>query len=497
MTGFSSSDETIFVRRNFTARQKLGVLALAWAAFGLRLVRLGAQSLWFDETLSALFASRPLTEGIQLMLQEGLHHSPLYYILLRPFAANGFSEFSLRFLSVALGVLAVPLMAQAGRVLVSPTVGLMAALLLTVNPFHLWYSQEARMYTLLMACALGAMLFFARNLRASRPANWLAMAFFVAVGVNTHHFAFFIPLVQFIFLILTLRRNFRLLRWWVAAQALAGLSLLPWALVVLNRGQFYLSSASVRPPAGADLLLTLWNFSLGYTVTVTVWVVFALLVISMTLLVGLAVTRRRQTGLLLGLWALLPPLLTWLLSWRLPMYLDRYISLSLPPFLILVATGLHSLRAKWGRWAAFGLVTAAMLAGVARVYFDDTVYYRADWRGLSRALAQIAAPTDVVAPLYAQSLAPLSFYFDGQTTFEPIVILHDINLPPLPAPDSGAKLILLLDYPNDSSHLAGHCQPFDIVARGAPPEVIAWREGIRSRLSAVREFPCLRLEIYR
>jgi len=109
----------------------------------------------------------------------------------------------------------------------------------------------------------------------------------------------------------------------------------------------------------------------------------------------------------------------------------------------------------------------------------------------------LAAPDDVVAPLYAQSLVPLGFYFKGQTTFAPIVVLHDINLPPLPASGSSQKLILLLDNPNDSSHLAGHCQPFDLVARGTPPEVIAWRDSIRPRLSDVREFPCLRLEIYR
>ena len=104
---------------NFNYKQRWLLVGLAALAYLLRLHRLNVESFWFDEALTALFALQPLPVAIQSMLQEGLHHTPLFYILLRPFVSDAFSEFSIRFLPAVLGVLAVPLIAQLGRSLVN------------------------------------------------------------------------------------------------------------------------------------------------------------------------------------------------------------------------------------------------------------------------------------------------------------------------------------------------------------------------------------------
>jgi 4-amino-4-deoxy-L-arabinose transferase-like glycosyltransferase len=159
----------------------------------VRLYRLGYQSLWFDESLSMALASAPLKISIEATLAEGLQHLPLYYLLLRIFVWIGRSEMVLRLPSAVCGVLAIPLIYQVGRRCLKQGTGLFAALLLAVNPYHVWFSQEARMYSLLMLSTLGALYFFLRLLRENRRSLWLGFIVFHAIGCCTLYFAFFIP----------------------------------------------------------------------------------------------------------------------------------------------------------------------------------------------------------------------------------------------------------------------------------------------------------------
>ncbi|MCL4301574.1 MAG: glycosyltransferase family 39 protein [Anaerolineae bacterium] len=483
--------------QQFTPNQKWLLIGLTACAFLLRLHRLDVQSLWFDEAFSAFISSSPPDAAIQSMLEEGLQHSPLYYLLLRPFAASGFSEFSLRFLSVAAGVVAIPLMAQMGRIAAKAQVGLLAAVLLTVNPFHTWYSQEARMYTLVIVAALGAMFFFSRNLRCPRWQNWLGLTLFTVIGLNTHYFAFFIPLIQFIFIVVTLKQNYRLLRPWLATQLLAGLSILPWLIIIVRWGKFYFGSAALQPPTGYDLLQTVWNFSLGYTVELTLYVGLMLALLLLLFVLGINAARRTGTGLLLILWGLTPPLLAFLMSFRLPMYVDRYISLSLPAFLLLVVLGLYQWPPqKVSQRVLAGIILGAMLAGLWRVYYDTEVYNRADWRSLGAYLEENTGPGDVIALWKYQTLLSLFFYYQGSQPLKPVMIGPQVILPALPASAGAYKVWLVLDHPNNSTHLAGHCQDFSLPALRLPAGFQEWLTKNQNRLVEVKEFSCVRLQVY-
>jgi uncharacterized membrane protein len=127
----------------------LGILVLA--AF-LRLYKIDAQSLWYDEGNSARIAERSL----QLIVEgaAGDIHPPLYYIVLKYWRALfGEGEAALRSLSALAGVLTVWFAYGMGRDLFRRRVGLIAAFLYAVMPFAVYYGQEARMYALLALCA--------------------------------------------------------------------------------------------------------------------------------------------------------------------------------------------------------------------------------------------------------------------------------------------------------------------------------------------------------
>ncbi len=133
-------------------------------AFGARVHRLGAQSLWNDEGNSLRLAQRSAAD----LIESAGHdiHPPGYYLALKAWiAAAGESEFSLRFLSALQGVLAVALAAALGRMLFGRGAGWLAGLLVALSPFAVYYSQETRMYAQLGLLSAASMALFVCWLR--------------------------------------------------------------------------------------------------------------------------------------------------------------------------------------------------------------------------------------------------------------------------------------------------------------------------------------------
>ncbi|MBE7468991.1 MAG: hypothetical protein DPW09_03195 [Anaerolineae bacterium] len=117
-------------------------------ALALRLYNLTYHSLWFDEAISVHWArqSVPRILEVGLTLEED-RLPPLYYLLLKGWTGLvGFSETGVRSLSVLQGTLLVAVIAAVAKSLFNRRVALLTALLVALNPFLIWYAQEARMY---------------------------------------------------------------------------------------------------------------------------------------------------------------------------------------------------------------------------------------------------------------------------------------------------------------------------------------------------------------
>jgi len=133
-------------------------------AFGARVHRLDAQSLWNDEGNSLRLAQRSAAD----LIESAGHdiHPPGYYLALKAWiAAAGESEFSLRFLSALQGVVTVTLAAALGRTLFGRGAGWIAGLLVALSPFAVYYSQETRMYAQLGLLSATSMALFVRWMR--------------------------------------------------------------------------------------------------------------------------------------------------------------------------------------------------------------------------------------------------------------------------------------------------------------------------------------------
>ncbi len=140
------------------------LLLILLAGFAYRLYRLGASSLWYDETVSLYLARLDLAALTRHT--AGDIHPPLYYYLLHFWGQlAGWSEFSAAFFSLCFGVLLIALVYRVARDWFNARLALVASFLVAISPYNLWYSQEVRMYTLGAVLGLASVWLFARMLR--------------------------------------------------------------------------------------------------------------------------------------------------------------------------------------------------------------------------------------------------------------------------------------------------------------------------------------------
>jgi hypothetical protein len=279
--------------RRKTVALVLLLLILALAA-AVRFYRLEAQSLWHDEGNSARIAER----SIRLILEgaAGDIHPPLYYLALHYWRALlGQSEFALRSFSVMGGVGLVALtyvlgayLGQGGRPGSNASVGtrdvptgLAAAFLAAINPFQVYYSQEARSYIWVAFLAAAATYCGYRFLKSVLPAGrgapgvgsrsrvpW-AVGYTLAIvaGLYTHYVfpIVLIPINLIAFVQLSRHRVRRPLVQWMMLHLIPGLLFLPWLHIAVRQLTSWPSSSS-QIAVGQALADTFRLLSLGLTV---------------------------------------------------------------------------------------------------------------------------------------------------------------------------------------------------------------------------------------
>lgn len=182
------------------------VLLITVMALVLRLLLLGQDSFWADEISSVIRAQLNRDEFSELM--RSVPAMALYYALLRFWIFLGDNEFTVRLLSVGFAVITVPLVYLLGKRLFHTKVGLIAAVLLAVNAFHIQYSQEARSYALVVLLVTLSSLFFARGVeRPSSWRSWDGYAVFTAAAIYAHWYALLVLVAQLCSLAFLPRRN--------------------------------------------------------------------------------------------------------------------------------------------------------------------------------------------------------------------------------------------------------------------------------------------------
>jgi mannosyltransferase len=390
----------------------LGLITLLAAA--VRFIGAGSQSLWLDEWLTHNYTVMSL-HGVASTLLHNEPHPPLYFGAAWAWAkVFGTDEFGLRSLSAMVGTITVPLAYIAARTRFSPRVGLLAAALVAVNPFSVWYSQEARPYALLeMFCLLSVICVIRAVDGGSRRWLW-AWAASASLALLTHFFAGFLLAGEVLWL-LRHRRDRDVV---VAIGAMGIVGALMLALVASGRTS-EVAWVHASAPLGTRVSLTPVQFLTGLydnwdsaTDTAVRFIcAAAVCAAGLALAIGTARERVRTHPFLVAAAAMiLLPLALAIAKPTSDYFLPRYVIAALMPLTIVVAAGLTSRRAGYVGAAALAVVLLSMTISIA----VRPELQRPDWRSAAHAIGTAPMPRAVITDMNVQA-RPLTYYSRGLT----------------------------------------------------------------------------------
>ena len=385
--------------------QRLALYGIVLLAFALRVYRLDAQALWWDESLSVYRATRDLatvfanTIRIQNILTVDTLPQ-LYFVLLNLFArAAGISEFALRFFSVVANVATTPLLFVLARRWFAPSMALLAASLGTLAPLYVWYAQEARPYALVLFWSTLAVYALAR---ACASRLWLGV--YVVSGIAalyTHYYSIFLLPFHFVVLVWW-QKNSK--RWSERAYVL--LPLVPLAATIFLLPQIRASAAGnagTGPyfvPLEIILRDLLNSFSVGITIDLTsawwfdgVWLGLWLIGIALPNVMN---NRRAEFQLFDLAYLFVPIACVQILSYFRPLYQNsRYLIALSPAFYLGVAAGIGALMQRWKPAALAALSVCLIGTGMSlnNLYFDPR-WGKDDHRAWAVSLRERARPGD-------------------------------------------------------------------------------------------------------
>ena len=389
----------------FSTRTRLLLIALLLAAWAWRLHSLDGQSLWRDEVDSLRFATRPLAQVLGNFTRPG-ENGPLFFLALRPWlTASGTTEFALRFPSVLLGLLALPLVFVWGRRLFGLSIALLATLLMAVNPYHLWYSQEAKMYALLVVVAMLAMWAFVQAIERGKWWRWVVWLLLISVGFYVHVMAVLLVPLQIGWLLLNPRWR---RRWRSFGLALLVL-ILPYVPLVWWQWKLFADpnfSTGHRFAPLTELLQRLVQAQIQGIPPRPNALLFAAPIF--LLLAAIFLSKRfRLARQLTLLWWLLPALGIFFISLQVPIFLDRYLIFTLPALVLLLAAGAW-LVGRENRWLAGLLVLLLVSFQLWQGWQQTSRPWKADFRAAAAYVQPRRLPDDLTFFSFPTSVSTTS-----------------------------------------------------------------------------------------
>ncbi|MEW5957649.1 MAG: glycosyltransferase family 39 protein, partial [Chloroflexota bacterium] len=436
-------------------------LLVLWLAFGLRLVRLDFQSLWWDEGHSIFVAAHPISQIPTLPAMDV--HPPLYFVLLHGWLIiAGRSEFALRYLSVVFSLLTVALLWRFAASLAHRTgqtfaPALVTSLLAALSPFYVAYAQEVRSYALITCLALAStyalwqILFRPPAAGARRPAV-VIYVISTAACLYTHYFTIFLLLFQNLAWLVWVvggqwsvvsgqskavggqRSAVKQLALWSGVQAAVLLLFTPQLWLALRQVTGY-TNPNLSPPPLIDFISRSWQaYTVGLTLDPTParWGMVFLLVVLLTAWLSLLIQLRNfstqnfkletQNFLFLTAWFVLPLAAYFIVLQRQPSFEPRYMMLVTPALFLLL--GLGSGQAASGQWQVAGSKVAGNRVAGSKVAGSRVAGSRVASSRVASNKWQVAGIPKSPAPR-----SPLSAFRSPLSALRPSLLALRLTLP--------------------------------------------------------------------
>ncbi len=332
-----------------------------------RLISLN-QSLWLDEATTASVSVMSFGQIFRNFL-PGDFHPPFYYVLMKFWVdVFGNSETSLRVPSIIFGLGTVVMIYKIGRLKFTNRESLTASFLAATSGLLVYYSQEARMYSLVVFLVCCAFYFFLKS-------RWFFLSVTLALLAATDYVA--LSIIPVLFIISKNRRQF------VMALIPLFVFFLFWAQTFLTQLGFGFKVSGtpwgnlLGPATVKNVLLIPVKFIIGRVSIDNIW--SYTLTMSVVVLVFAYLTYKvRRSYKEIWLWAVLPLTIGILVSLKIPTLTYFRFIFVLPAFYLLLSAGIWSSK-------KFSFVFMAIVATVNLVstitYLYNPKFQREDWRG--------------------------------------------------------------------------------------------------------------------
>ncbi len=424
--------------------QKNKVLDPIWAilflASFLRVISIN-QSLWLDEATTALVSKMQFGEILTQFSTKDFH-PPLYYFLMKLTGIIlGYSEIALRTPSVVAGVLTVFVVYILGKKLFNKQIGMVAALLLATSPLHIYYSQEARMYSL-AALIVSCIVYFWHLAMVEKSTKWWVLfSIAVSVVVAVDYLAGIIVL-PLLFLTLKNKRSLKLFL----------LSLIPLATLLL----LYLPilSSQISSAIGVNNDASGWWQILGVTNIKNIALVpvkfligrigfssqllYGLVVVSFGSLVAFLIYRSKGTKNvnIPFYWLVVPTVLLAFVGLFVPVFVYFRLLFCLPAMYLLCSVGLFKVKED----LFLPLVSVFLIGNLvcSYIYFTNPRFQREDWKALTSTISEESRDKSAVAVFVQNSQMEAYRYYNPSV---PVTSADEFN--------GGVEKVWLMRYVQD------------------------------------------------
>ena len=422
----SRGDETA----PWTERLRFPLALLLCVAVGaaLRFSRLGLESFWNDEIFTVWIVRQPFAAMWRSILADV--HPPLYYLVLRAWVALfGSGDVAVRACSAALGVVTIPIAGLGFARLYGTRAGALTAAIMAAAPPLVHYSQEARMYALVVL-AMTLAVIGALSWQRCRSRNWGCL---YVLGVAAAGWSQYYAMLGWAclaagfaaYLVLSGAKR-DMLRSWLAWNLAPAALFLAWSPVFYAQsartvgGLWLIRMGPPSPGALAEMVTQLggvyfadgaFHISGGSVplafragITLALITVAALLLPPPPEATDKVFQTRTGELAILAAAGLAPLAMVWGMSQFRNVWLFRGLLFTLPALIGLLAVGLAQLRGR--RWLP-SLAGALLAGGAIGSFANRGNYHREAWRETASFLKAEQRPGDaflVTAPFTARNL---------------------------------------------------------------------------------------------
>jgi len=395
-------------------KETLLFLLIVILGFLLRAYHLGGQSLWYDEICTANRINYTLSETVKRLFVSPF--PPLYYIVMNLWVKIfGNGEFALRFPSLIFSVLSIIFVFKLSKELFGKETAFISAFLLSISPYSINYSQEAKMYAMLWFFSVFSFLFFYRFCKDDKFSNIALYVTAAVLAIYTMYIGFIFIVVQNIIYFIFF--GGRRLKKWLLGQVLIVILYIPWVskfiYVAIHRPDIqwiHKTENYFNFLTNAFNLLT--GISLGRKIFLEPWLYLSL-IISVLFGIILEIKKHHRLPLsysLIGLWIIIPVIIYCLIDVLIhPILQVRYMGFIHIPLIILFSAGLVFYVPKIRAFILILLLLITFSTHLSPYYKENLKISGEDYRGMLKELQKKIKEGDLIVSNFNPGIA--TYYY--------------------------------------------------------------------------------------